>query len=101
MTEREPSKPVAGGVRYSARDDVYFSKRALARYANVWHLWALGVGAVSVNSQNDTQRNEETLVQIVCGLRGFVDGLLDAGTEREAVLARFDESLPDVTCPAL
>src|SRR5687768_15677547 len=46
MTEQKPSKRMAGGVRYSARDAAYFSKRALARHANVWHLWALGVGAV-------------------------------------------------------
>ena len=46
MTEQESPKRVIGGVRYSARDAAYFSRRALTRHANVWHLWALGVGAV-------------------------------------------------------
>ena len=35
-----------GGVAYATRDKSYFEKRGLMRYANVWHLWALGVGAV-------------------------------------------------------
>ncbi|HEY0919513.1 amino acid permease, partial [Devosia sp.] len=34
------------GVTYAARDGSYFEKRGLNRYANVAHLWALGVGAV-------------------------------------------------------
>src|SRR5918999_2347809 len=46
MTEPQPSTRFTGGVRYSARDAAYFNQRALARHANVWHLWALGVGAV-------------------------------------------------------
>ena len=47
MTEPQHAKQATGGgVRYSARDAAYFSKRVLARHANVWHLWALGVGAV-------------------------------------------------------
>jgi ethanolamine permease len=41
-----PSTQPTGGVKYSQRDAAYFSRRALARHANVWHLWALGVGAV-------------------------------------------------------
>src|SRR5687768_4505625 len=62
MTEQQPSKRMAGGVRYSARDAAYFSKRALARHANVWHLWALGVGAV------------------ICGhFSGWTGGLLQGG----------------------
>jgi ethanolamine permease len=36
----------AGGVKYAARDADYFQKRGLSRYAGVWSLWALGVGAV-------------------------------------------------------
>ena len=36
----------AGGVTYSVVEDGYFEKRGLRRYARVWHLWALGVGAV-------------------------------------------------------
>src|SRR5688572_574953 len=43
---QEPPRRVTGGVQYSARDAAYFSRRALTRHANVWHLWALGVGAV-------------------------------------------------------
>jgi len=35
-----------GGVRYASRDKDYFEKRGLQRYAGVWSLWALGVGAV-------------------------------------------------------
>lgn len=36
----------AAGVSYATRDKSYFEKRGLIRHANVWHLWALGVGAV-------------------------------------------------------
>jgi ethanolamine permease len=35
-----------GGVKYATRDKSYFEKRGLERYAGVWSLWALGVGAV-------------------------------------------------------
>ena len=35
-----------GGVAYATRDKSYFENRELVRHANVWHLWALGVGAV-------------------------------------------------------
>ena len=34
------------GVEYVAVEDRYFSERGLRRYAGVWSLWALGVGAV-------------------------------------------------------
>lgn len=34
------------GVRYATPDSAYFEKRGLTRYAGVWSLWALGVGAV-------------------------------------------------------
>ena len=34
------------GVRYHAVDAAYFEKRGLRKYAGVWSLWALGVGAV-------------------------------------------------------
>lgn len=34
------------GVNYRRVDDSYFEKRGLRRYAGVWSLWALGVGAV-------------------------------------------------------
>jgi ethanolamine permease len=34
------------GVKYAKRDKDYFEKRGLQRYAGVWSLWALGVGAV-------------------------------------------------------
>ncbi len=33
-------------VSYEQVDDTYFEKRGLRRYAGVWSLWALGVGAV-------------------------------------------------------
>jgi ethanolamine permease len=46
MTEKQTPKRMSGGVQYATRDAAYFSQRALARHANVWHLWALGVGAV-------------------------------------------------------
>src|SRR6478609_3326070 len=35
-----------GSVAYATRDKDYFEKRGLQRYAGVWSLWALGVGAV-------------------------------------------------------
>ncbi len=35
-----------GSVTYRQADDKYFEKRGLRRYAGVWSLWALGVGAV-------------------------------------------------------
>ncbi len=34
------------GVSYTQVDSSYFEKRGLRRYAGVWSLWALGVGAV-------------------------------------------------------
>src|SRR3546814_1055711 len=34
------------GVSYTTVDAGYFEKRGLRRYAGVWSLWALGVGAV-------------------------------------------------------
>jgi len=34
------------GVSYTKVDQSYFDKRGLRRYAGVWSLWALGVGAV-------------------------------------------------------
>ncbi|MCC6780122.1 MAG: amino acid ABC transporter permease, partial [Hyphomicrobiales bacterium] len=36
----------AGGVKYAKQDSSYFAKRGLQRYAGIWSLWALGVGAV-------------------------------------------------------
>src|SRR3970282_283975 len=36
----------AGGLTCKKVDKVYFEKRGLRRYAKVWSLWALGVGAV-------------------------------------------------------
>jgi len=35
-----------GTVAYQVADDGYFEQRGLKRYAGVWSLWALGVGAV-------------------------------------------------------
>ena len=34
------------GVSYTKADSHYFEKRGLQRYAGIWSLWALGVGAV-------------------------------------------------------
>jgi ethanolamine permease len=42
MTE----KKTVGSVTYTQTDQAYFEKRGLRRYARVWSLWALGVGAV-------------------------------------------------------
>lgn len=36
----------SGGISYTKADANYFAKRGLQRYAGVWSLWALGVGAV-------------------------------------------------------
>lgn len=36
----------SGSVRYEEVDASYFERRGLRRYARVWSLWALGVGAV-------------------------------------------------------
>lgn len=36
----------SSGVSYKKADASYFEKRGLSRYAGVWSLWALGVGAV-------------------------------------------------------
>lgn len=36
----------SSGVSYRKADADYFEKRGLSRYAGVWSLWALGVGAV-------------------------------------------------------
>ena len=36
----------SGSVEYATVDDQYFEQRKLRPYARVFHLWALGVGAV-------------------------------------------------------
>jgi ethanolamine permease len=41
MQEQQPS-----GVSYERVGDEYFKARGLQRYAGIWSLWALGVGAV-------------------------------------------------------
>ena len=40
------SQMESGGVSYKKADSTYFEKRHLQRYAGIWSLWALGVGAV-------------------------------------------------------
>lgn len=40
------SQSDSGGVSYKKADASYFEKRHLERYAGIWSLWALGVGAV-------------------------------------------------------
>ena len=42
----ESSSGSSGGVSYKQVGADYFAKRGLRRYAKVWSLWALGVGAV-------------------------------------------------------
>jgi ethanolamine permease len=42
----ESSGAPSGGVSYKQVGADYFQKRGLKRYAKVWSLWALGVGAV-------------------------------------------------------
>ena len=44
MSRSEPTQ--VGGVTYRTVDAAYFQRRGLRRYAGVWSLWALGVGAV-------------------------------------------------------
>ena len=39
-------KKGAAGVVYRKADSGYFEKRGFRRFAGVWSLWALGVGAV-------------------------------------------------------
>jgi ethanolamine permease len=39
-------KKTVGSVTYTQTDNDYFARRGLRRYARVWSLWALGVGAV-------------------------------------------------------
>lgn len=41
MSEKRP-----GGVTYARANEGYFEARGLKRFAGVWSLWALGVGAV-------------------------------------------------------
>ena len=42
----DPNRRVEGSVEYHVAGDDYFQRRGLRRYAGVWSLWALGVGAV-------------------------------------------------------
>ncbi|WP_342212855.1 amino acid permease [Rhizobium sp. CFBP 8762] len=51
METKHSQAPVVGtqqasGVSYKTADSSYFENRGLRRYAGVWSLWALGVGAV-------------------------------------------------------
>jgi ethanolamine permease len=41
-----PGARNAAGITYTTVDETYFEARRLKRYARVWSLWALGVGAV-------------------------------------------------------
>jgi ethanolamine permease len=45
-TRGERAEGAGAGVTYNKVDETYFAKRVLRRYAGVWSLWALGVGAV-------------------------------------------------------
>lgn len=46
LNSRPTSAQQKGGVKYATRKKDYFEKRGLNRYAGIWSLWALGVGAV-------------------------------------------------------
>ena len=46
MTENKPSKQTLLTATYIAVAPAYFERRGLRRYAGIWSLWALGVGAV-------------------------------------------------------
>ena len=46
MNGPTPPKPSAIGATYVEVAPAYFEKRGLRRYAGVWSIWALGVGAV-------------------------------------------------------
>jgi ethanolamine permease len=46
MADMAGKPQASGGVAYRKADADYFAKRGLQRYAGVWSLWALGVGAV-------------------------------------------------------
>jgi ethanolamine permease len=46
MNNNSPTGSSSGGVSYKQVASDYFAKRGLKRYAKVWSLWALGVGAV-------------------------------------------------------
>jgi len=41
-----PGRKTVGSVEYRVADDTYWKQRGMNRYAGVWSLWALGVGAV-------------------------------------------------------
>jgi ethanolamine permease len=43
---RDQESSDTSGVSYNRADAHYFAKRSLSRYAGIWSLWALGVGAV-------------------------------------------------------
>src|SRR6185503_10800315 len=46
MNNDSSAGSTSGGVSYKQVGAEYFQKRGLRRYAKVWSLWALGVGAV-------------------------------------------------------
>jgi ethanolamine permease len=46
MNNDSSTEATSGGISYKQVGADYFEKRGLRRYAKVWSLWALGVGAV-------------------------------------------------------
>jgi ethanolamine permease len=46
MSERSHGPKRSAGVQYRPVEENYFERRTLRRFAGVWSLWALGVGAV-------------------------------------------------------
>lgn len=46
MTQPKPTKHSPLQATYITMAPAYFERRGLRRYAGIWSLWALGVGAV-------------------------------------------------------
>ena len=58
------------GVQYVRVADRYFSERGLRKYAGVWSLWALGVGAVisgDFPAQAESSSMEQSVLDEVLG----------------------------------
>ena len=77
-------KQVIGSVEYHVADEEYFEKRTLRRYAGVWSLWALGVGAViSGDFFKDSQGMESTQM-----LRSAMEGCMSRTTLEDSAFHR-------------
>jgi hypothetical protein len=58
---------------------------------------SLGAWSLNKNSSADIRRNEDTVNEVVCGLKFFVSDLIEAGSNREAVLQKLAARLPAST----